>query len=89
MKIQQDHLNHLKAECLAVIAKYPNLIHEYESGDFPRADRVKNLQERFNHDVMFDAGLTKFVCDELYSYLHDDHIASALRSFMPKVTRNY
>ena len=89
MKIKQEHLQHMKQECLSLLDKNPNIINQYETGQIPRADRVKNLQVRFNSDVMYHAGLTKWICDNLYSYMDDTHIASALRLFMPAVTRKY
>jgi len=89
MKMKKKHFDYMKAEIDKILADYPNLIDVYEHGRFPRSDRVKDLQVRFNHDLMFGAGLTKWVCDNLYSYLHDDHIATALRSICPKIERKY
>jgi len=47
------------------------------------------LQTRFNFDIMYMAGLTKWICDNLYPYANDDHIATALKRICPKVTRRY
>lgn len=87
MKIKPEHLEHIKTECLKIVN--PQLIAKYETGEFPRSDKVKDLQVRFNHDIFNYMIPSKWVCDNLYPYLHDDHIASALRSFMPKITKKY
>ena len=36
--------------------------------------------------LTFAAGLTPWICDNLYSYLNDDHIDTALRSNRPAIT---
>tara|TARA_B110000908_G_scaffold167203_1_gene219724 strand:+ start:2732 stop:3001 length:270 start_codon:yes stop_codon:yes gene_type:complete len=89
MKITRAHYNYLKAEIDKVLGNYPNLIAEYEAGQFPRSDKVKDLQKRFCYDVMKGAGLSKFVCNELYIYLNDNHIYTALKSIVPTIRRAY
>jgi len=88
MKIKQEHFNHLKAEIEAVLFKYNQdnkLVEEYQRGDYSRAESTQDVQRRFCFDVMYGAGLNKFVCDSLYPYLNDDHIYTALKAICPKV----
>lgn len=89
MKIKTEHYNHIEKEINAVLVKYPNLINEYEAGQFPRADKVKDLQVRFNNDLLFGAGLSQFVRDELYTYLDDRHISTAIKRICPTIERKY
>ena len=89
MKITKEHLQVLNEEIALVLNKYPQLVAEYESGQFARAEAVKDLQKRFCFDLMYGAGLTRFVCDTLYKYMNDDHLYTALKAVCPKVTRNY
>lgn len=92
MKIKQEHFDHLQTAIDQVLAQYNDkgqLVSEYERGLFPRSEKTKDLQRRFCFDLLFGAGLTKFVCDELYPYLNDDHIYTALKAIVPKVSRNY
>jgi len=89
MKIKTEHLKIIKDAISSVLEQYPNIAEIYEKGDFPRSDKVKDLQTRFNFDLLYGAGLNKFVCDTLYEYLNDEHIASALRSVCPTITRRY
>lgn len=87
MKISKEHLEHIKTECNKIIN--PQLIAKYELGDFPRSDKVNNLNTRFMFDVFNYAVPSKWVCDNLYPYLNDEHIHTALRSFLPKLEKRY
>jgi len=91
MKIKPEHFNHIKQEIDNTLSLHgqDNLIKEYETGLFSRSDKTKDLQKRFCFDLMFGAGLSKYVCDTLYSYLNDDHIYTALKAICPTVTRQY
>ena len=89
LKIKSDHLKHLKSECFKVLERNPNAVENYEQGRFSRSDSVKDLQKRFCFDLMYAAGLSNFVATELYEYMNDDHIYSALKSFIPKVEKKY
>ena len=89
MKIRQEHLAVLKSAIDSCLAKYPDVQAEYESGDFARSDKVKDIQRRFCFDIMHGAGLTKFVCDELYPYMNDDHLYTALKTVCPTVTKRF
>ena len=89
MKIKQSHYDHMKAEINAVLAKYPSIVSEYEAGNFPRADKVKDLQRRFCFDLSHGAGLNRFISTVLYEYMNDNHVYTALKRICPTVTRNY
>ena len=89
MKIRQEHLSTLKTNIDEILAKYPSLVDEYEHGKFPRSDKVKDLQKRFCFDVLYGAGLTAWVCEELYAYLDDSHLYTALKTVCPAVTKKY
>ena len=92
MKIKKEHFDHLQTSINQVLDQYNDqgqLVAEYEQGLFPRSEKTKDLQRRFCFDLLYGAGLTKFVCDELYSYLNDDHIYTALKTIVPSVSRNY
>lgn len=92
MKIKKEHFDHLQTSINQVLAQYNNkgqLVAEYEQGLFPRSEKTKDLQKRFCFDLLYGAGLNKFVCDELYAYLHDDHIYTALKAITPTLTRKF
>ena len=87
MKIKKEHLEYLKSKILPNVTG--EMIHDYETGDFARSEKTKDLQMRFNFDMLCSFVGSAWVCENLYKYLNDDHIKSALNSFMPKVTRRF
>lgn len=91
MKMTKEHYAAMKHAIDAVLNKYDKdkLVNKYETGQFARADDVKDLQKRFCFDLLYGAGLNNFASDTLYQYLNDDHIYTALKSISPKVTRRY
>ena len=92
MKIKKEHFDHLQTSINQVLAQYNDqgqLVAEYEQGLFPRSEKTKDLQKRFCFDLLYGAGLNKFVCDELYPYLQDDHIYTALKAITPTINRKF
>ena len=91
MKITKENYIYLQTAINNVLAKYPNISKEYEIGQFPRADRVKDLQKRFCFDLLFGAGVSQWVSQNLYSdnTMNDEHIYTALRSICPTLTKRY
>lgn len=88
MKIKQEHFDYMKKEIDIVLEKYNDkgqLVEEYRSGNFPRADKVKDLQKRFCFDLFFGAGLVSWSCNNLCPYLNDDHIYTALKKICPQL----
>ena len=89
MKMKKEHFDHMRSEIERVLNRYPDLVRGYEQGLFPGADKVHDLQTRFNHDLAFGAGLSKFICDNLYPYLEDSHIKTALNKICPTLERKF
>lgn len=89
MKIKKAHYQKIETAINDVLNNYPGLVNEYETGKFPRADKVKDLQKRFCFDLCYGAGLNSFICSELYQYMNDDHLYTALKRICPKVKKRY
>lgn len=89
MKITEQHKTMLQAAITAVLDNHPTAVNDYETGNFPRADKVRDLQKRFCFDLLALAVSGHHISTELYPYMHDDHIYTALRAVCPKVTRKY
>ena len=91
MKITTNNYNYLQAAVGGVLTKYPSIIEAYETGQFSRADRVKDLQRRFCFDVLAGAGIARWVSTNLYGLndMDDDHIYTALKSICPTIIRRY
>ncbi len=71
------------------LKSHPDMVEKYETGNFPRSDKVKDLQTRFNMDLLYAAGMCRWTCDVLYKYVDDTHICSVLKSICPKVVKRY
>ena len=89
MKMTQEHYQHIEAKIQEFIEANPEVVDIYETGRFNRAEAVKDLQTRFNFDMFNFAVPSIWVCDNLYSYLNDTHIRTALKRICPTVTRKY
>jgi hypothetical protein len=71
-KIKGEHLEHIRTE----IAKHdtPELREWYKKNNMS--------DKRYRWDLTYRAGLTSWICSNLYSYANDDHIDTALRSIV-------
>ena len=85
MKIKPEHLEHMSKRIALLMQKHPTAQYDYANGNFPRADKCKDINKRFRWDCFSGAGLSKFACEELYSYLNDSHIDTALRSIVEDI----
>lgn len=89
MKLKPEHVKHIQTEINRVLQeKNANgeLVRAYQTGNFYRADKVKDLQMRFCFDLMYAAGLSGWISDNIYSYANDTHIYTALKQICPVVT---
>ena len=72
MKIKPEHLEHMRQ----AIAKWDT--------DFYRSryEAAGLSTTRYQWDLVRAAGLMPWLCDELYSYLNDTHIQTALNKIV-------
>lgn len=89
MKMKAEHFNTLKTAISNVLEEYPNVASDYEKGRFARSVGTKDLQRRFCFDLLFGAGINEWVCNELYSYLNENHIYTALKKCTPVLERKF
>jgi hypothetical protein len=56
----------------------------YAKGDFPAADRVKDLNKRYRWDLLWaaDRAKTSLWTARVYDYANDAHIDTALRALV-------
>ena len=78
MKMLPEH----RAVIKAGVQKYNTDFHRSRYAAAGLSDK------QFRWDCAHAAGLTKFFCDELYKYLNDEHIDSALRSIIKPLDRS-
>jgi len=75
MKITTEHYSYLLSE-IDTLLDIHNLDVETVKKDYEQ----KGLSmQRMRWDLVYHAKLTKWICDNLYSYLNDNHIDTALR----------
>ena len=79
MKIKPEHYEHLKAAILKVDRK--KVRDELRWSKKP----PKNFERRFRWDCLYAAGLSKWICDNLYPYMNDDHITNALNQIFKEI----
>ena len=77
MKMHQHHLENLEQALNKLDT--PALREAYKAGQFPRASPVKDPDKRYRWDLFYAAALP---IQELYAYLNDDHIDTALRKLV-------
>lgn len=79
LKIKPEHYEYMKAKIEAIDRKVvrQKLIH---SKAVP-----KNFERRFRWDCLYAAGLSKWICDNLYPYMNDDHITNALNQIFKEI----
>ena len=93
MKIQPQDLQVLKVKLLPFINDHT--IKAYETGNFSNSASVKDLQKRFCFDLLYASrvkigdGIGIMGDINLYSYMNDEHIYTAIKSFAPKLTRKF
>ncbi len=89
MKMQARHYEQMKNAVDKVLLDRPDAVSDYEQGLFARSEKVKDLQKRFCFDMLYISGFMRQNSRELYDYLNDDHIYTALKRIIPKVVRRY
>ena len=78
MKMKPEHFAHMKAE-ITKLDRERVAAHKAALAYDPR---VKDLDKRFRWDLSHAARLTPWICDNLYSYLDDTHVDTALRAIV-------
>lgn len=84
MKIKPEHIAHMRAAIGVTLATSGKTLEQCR--DYLRQDsRVKDLEKRLRWDLLFAAGLTPWLCANLYPYADDTHIDTALRHIVSKL----
>jgi hypothetical protein len=92
MKMKPEHLTHITTEINTFVkgaGGWTDVVQKYQTGKFPNSDKVKDLHTRLCWDLMHYSGLIPYTCRELYTYLQDAHILTALKKFVPKPVKKY
>jgi hypothetical protein len=77
MKIRSDHYDYIRA----AFEKSAHWIPQIRAS-IAAENKAKDHEKRLRWDMLYCAIGSRWICDNLYSYLNDDHIDAALRSIM-------
>lgn len=78
MKIKAEHLEHLK-----------KVLKPLDTTEWrAKCRELGHTNMRYRWDLTYHAKLSRWICDNLYAYLNDEHIDSALRSFIPNLNES-
>jgi len=81
MKIKPEHYTYIKSAIEAL--PLDKLLAHKEALKFD--DRIKDLDKRFRWDCLYVAIKSSWICDNLYPYMDDTHIDTALRSIVKEL----
>ena len=77
MKITAEHFGHMQSEIAKIAHNIPDM-----RADIATDTRVKDADKRLRWDLSYRAGLSRWICDNLYTYCDDTHIDTALRAIV-------
>jgi len=92
MKITKEHLQSIKSifDNLTAYIPLDKMILAYETGDFVRSKDVKDLNKRFIWDIIWALkGYDKEAMSTIFETYKENHIETAIKSFIPKIERRY
>lgn len=81
MKIKPEHYAHMLAAMCDAQAARPTETRDY----YARMGFGKDTAKRHRWDLCYAAQLSSWICDNLYSYMDDTHIDTALRSIVKEL----
>ncbi len=76
MKIKPEHYNILRNEISMLPSDEVTQLKMLIEQD----SRVRDFDKRFRWDLMYRAGLSRWICDTLYPYMNDVHLDTALKA---------
>lgn len=78
MKIKPEHYKHMEDTICTVSGEQANNHYQGLKQSLPG----KDIEMRFRWDLFYFCMLDRFACTELYKYMNDDHIDTALKSIV-------
>jgi hypothetical protein len=80
MKITKEHFAYMKAAIEPLADGIPSLRQAIII-----EGRAKDVEMRLRWDMVYKARLNPWICDNLYSYMNNDDIDTALRTIMREI----
>lgn len=82
MKIKPEHYTHMRDTIRAAFT--PEQVQAHRDAIISEG-KAKDVEKRVRWDLSHAAKLTPWVCANLYSYMDDSHIDTALRAIVREV----
>ena len=81
MKIRDNHFRHMDETIRQFYNGLEQEINTYAI-ELKQSGQFKDYHKRLRWDICNSAGLTPYICRELYTYLNDSHIDTALKAIL-------
>lgn len=82
MKMTQPHYDHMKS---AIALIWTQEKHDAQRQFIMNEGKAKDIEKRLRWDWFYHAKLSHWVCDNLYTYLDDTHLDTAVKRMMKEL----
>ena len=82
MKMTQGHYTHMK-EAIALV--WSKDLDKTERRALRAEGKAKDIEKRLRQDWLYAAKVSPWICDNLYTYLDDTHIDTALKQIIKEL----
>jgi len=79
MKLTSAHYQHMKSAIEALDRQVLEQHYRDLEQESARTGKPRDPDKRMRWDVQHAAGLTRWICDEVYPYANDTHLDTSLR----------
>lgn len=86
MKVTVEHRQYMTEKMRIRLATYPPEALVTYLASIKTDQRVGDWEKRFRWDLCHASGLTPWICKELYAYVNDTHIDTALKAIMKELS---
>lgn len=80
MKMTPQHFQTLKSLLEPVDTEERRTL--YKESRYPRAELTKDVNKRYRWDCLYATGEAHSIMSDLYAYLNDEHIDTAMRNLV-------
>jgi hypothetical protein len=84
MKIKPGHYEYMRDTITTFVKenRHELDLHKLALANNPQ---VKDVGKRLRWDIAYAAGLSQYICDNMYPYANDEHVDTVLRNIMKEV----
>lgn len=81
MKMQLNHYDYIKD---AMAGFTPAMLNDYRE-QLKAQGKAKDIEKRLRWDMLYNSVSSVWICDNLYPYLDDTHIDTALKAIVKTI----